>query len=139
VYYQARYLKRFYYAVGYVVKIDSPNYMPDSVKSIFAERMRARRLALDMSQVQLGKLTGIAQNQISRFELGQSDPTASTLMVLASTLHVSIDWLLGREDYPPDLPHQYGELNELEQQALRAFRSKSPERQPAVIEIIRLA
>jgi HTH-type transcriptional regulator, cell division transcriptional repressor len=105
----------------------------------FAENIRGRRKALGLTQDELSQMTGIAQTHISRYELGLSEPTSGNLLAIAEALQVSADWLLGRADYPPDLPHQYGELSELEQQIVREFRTKSPERQPTIIEIVRLA
>lgn len=105
----------------------------------FADNVRGRRKALGLSQDELAEMTGITQTHISRYEMGQAEPTAGNLLALADALQVSADWLLGRLDYPPDMPTQYGELSEIEQEALRTLRSKSPERQQAMIEIMRIA
>lgn len=67
----------------------------------FAERLRQLRTARNLSQEELGALTGIHYNHIGRYERGLSQPTAETLRVLAAALKVSSDYLLSgsQEDY----------------------------------------
>ena len=61
--------------------------------SNFGRRLRAARLALDMSQAELGATLGLedansAAPRISRYELGQRDPDPETVEVLAKALGV---------------------------------------------------
>jgi len=66
-----------------------------------AERIRAQRLRLQMSQKQLGESVGQDQAYISRLERGEiTDITVRTLERLADTLQCSTDYLLGREPAP---------------------------------------
>jgi transcriptional regulator with XRE-family HTH domain len=53
------------------------------------ESIRARRLALGLSQVETARRSGIQQRQISTFERG-GDVTLSTLLKLARALDVEI-------------------------------------------------
>ena len=58
-----------------------------------------------LSQIRLQIETGIDQSLISKFERGERQPTAQTLIILADFFHVSTDYLLDRTDvetpYPP--------------------------------------
>jgi len=57
------------------------------------------RLQLRLSQETLGKAIGLDQSYISKIERGDlQDITIITLERLADALHVSTDYLLGRQD-----------------------------------------
>jgi len=69
--------------------------------SLDKERLRMQRLALRLSQQQLGRQIGHDQGYISRIERGEvTDITVRTLARLADALHVSTDYLLGRTADP---------------------------------------
>jgi len=104
--------------------------------SVFAQRVKSRREELGINQHGLAVMTEISQAQISRYEKGDSEPTATAIVALAQVLNTSTDWLLG---VTAEHPQQTEGLTELEARVLRFFRSKSPERQPIVAEIMRLA
>jgi repressor LexA len=53
-----------------------------------------------MTQSQLCDASGVSQAQLSLYESGQRSPTADTLMKLAKSLNVSVDYLLGLVDSP---------------------------------------
>ena len=59
------------------------------MKSSLPETLRARRLALGVSQVEAARRSGIQQRQVSTFERG-GDVTLSTLLKLAQALDVEI-------------------------------------------------
>lgn len=59
-------------------------------------RLRARRLFLEMTQEQLAALTGLHVQQIRKYEIGESEPQAFTLLRAARALECSADYLLGR-------------------------------------------
>lgn len=99
------------------------------------ERLKMRRKQLGYSQHELAEKSGILQNQISRYEADTNMPTSEALVKLAKALNVTSDWLLGLNEELID----YGGLTEQERQALAFFRSKTPDRQPIVLEILRLA
>ncbi len=48
--------------------------------------------------MELSKLTGISQSSIGRWELGRSEPTASSLIKLAEFFGESVEYLLGITD-----------------------------------------
>ncbi len=53
------------------------------------ETIRARRLALGLSQIEVARRSGIQQRQVSTFERG-GDVTLSTLLKLAQALDVEL-------------------------------------------------
>ena len=59
------------------------------MKPSLHETIRARRLALGLSQVEAARRSGIQQRQVSVFERG-GDVTLSTLLKLAQALDVEI-------------------------------------------------
>ena len=59
------------------------------MKPSLHEALRARRLALGVSQIEAARRSGIQQRQVSTFERG-GDVTLSTLLKLAQALDVDI-------------------------------------------------
>ena len=64
-----------------------------------ARRLRERRIAQNLSQRDLSRLTGVPQAQISRIESGQVDLRFSSLFALASALGLAIS-LIPRQAVP---------------------------------------
>ena len=71
-----------------------------SVLESFQERLKMTRESKGMTQSQLCDASGVSQAQLSLYESGQRSPTADTLMKLAKSLNVSVDYLLGLVDSP---------------------------------------
>lgn len=109
----------------------------NTLAAFFGTRLKTRRLKLGLSQTALATLAGIAQPQISRYENGEAEPNATAILALAQALQTSTDWLLGASE--DETAIQMDDLNPMERQALTLFRVNSPERQRALIEILRLA
>lgn len=61
-------------------------------------RIRECRLALGMSQVELGNQVGLVGNAISNYEKSLREPTLEVWECLASALHVSPAYLVGWSD-----------------------------------------
>ncbi|MGD1082913.1 MAG: helix-turn-helix transcriptional regulator, partial [Candidatus Sulfotelmatobacter sp.] len=51
----------------------------------------------DLTQVDFGRMLGIGQTQLSKYELGQSVPTVQILLRLKAYSRKSIDWILTGE------------------------------------------
>lgn len=69
------------------------------------DRLRLSRLQLRLTQQQLGSMIRQDQSYISRLERGDfTEITVTTLERLADALHVSADYLLGREGEPCAAP-----------------------------------
>ena len=52
----------------------------------------------DLTQAEFGRILGIGQTQLSRYELGQSVPTADVLLKLKAYSGKSIDWIVTGEE-----------------------------------------
>lgn len=97
------------------------------------ERLKTRRKQLGYSQHELADLTGISQIQISRYEQDANMPTSDMIIKLSRALGVSADWLLGLTEAFSD-----SGLSDIEQMALAILRTKAPDRQPMILEVMRL-
>ena len=64
----------------------------------FAERLKELREEKGLSQMKLAKQTGLSQSSIARWELSQSEPTASDILVLCKFFGESADYILGNKD-----------------------------------------
>lgn len=83
------------------------------------DRLAKLREAQNLNQVDLSRLLGLGENQIWRYENGESEPRADVLMKIAQYFRVSADYLLGISDYP--IPYT-GELSDEEKSAIDAWR-----------------
>ena len=70
---------------------------PDPVDKYVGGRVRAARLTLRMSQEKLGEGLGVSFQQVQKYERGANRVAASTLLVAAQALDVSVSWLVGEE------------------------------------------
>lgn len=66
---------------------------------ILAKRLRELREEKGLSQQQLADKTGLSSSTIARWELKQSEPTATSISILCDFYGVTGDYLLGRVDY----------------------------------------
>lgn len=62
-------------------------------------KIRSLRAAKKMTGEQLGQLVGVKKSTISAYENGTGSPGSESLKPLANALGVSIDYLMGNEDY----------------------------------------
>lgn len=69
----------------------------------FPERLRRLRERNRLKQCVLSELCGLNRNAIKRYEAGNAEPTVSSIESIADYFDVSIDYLLGRSDYPKKL------------------------------------
>lgn len=51
----------------------------------------------DLTQEEFGRTIGVAQTQLSKYELGQSAPTIEVLLKLKAYSGKTIDWILTGE------------------------------------------
>lgn len=61
-------------------------------------RIRAARKANGLTMKNLGKIIGVAESTVSMYETGKREPDNATLIKIANTLNVSVDYLLGHSD-----------------------------------------
>ena len=60
------------------------------------ENIRKKRLEYDIEQQELAKRVGINKTQLCNIERGRRRPSVDVIDKIASTLHCSVDELLGR-------------------------------------------
>lgn len=70
------------------------SYRPE----IFAERLKELRKTKSYSQMDLALATGLSQSAIAKWEVCKTEPTASSLYILASFFNESSDYLIGLTD-----------------------------------------
>lgn len=66
---------------------------------MFNKRLRAMRMKRGFTQQKLSELVDVALRTYQCYETGTRTPNYSLLINLADTLDVSIDYLLGRDDF----------------------------------------
>jgi transcriptional regulator with XRE-family HTH domain len=71
------------------------NLRPDL--EAIGRRIREIR-GFDLTQAQFGKLVGIGQTQLSKYEKGQSAPTLEFLLRLKAHSGKSLDWIVSGEE-----------------------------------------
>ena len=67
---------------------------------IIAERLKVLRESVSLSQNKLGKLLGLPQSAINRYEHGQATPSSKAFILYADYFNVSLDYIFGRTDNP---------------------------------------
>ena len=55
----------------------------------------------DLTQAEFGRILGVGQTQLSKYEMGQSVPTLELLLRLKGHSGRSIDWIVTGEDGGP--------------------------------------
>lgn len=88
--------------------------------NIIADRLRALRGTVNLSQAKLAKALEIHQSAINRYEHDQTDPSFETLLRYADFFDVSMDYIFGRTDDPhgkgysnkPDMKQVYPEMEQ---------------------------
>lgn len=66
----------------------------------FPERLKKLRERNRLKQCVLSELCGLNRNAIKRYEAGNAEPTMTSLERIADYFNTSVDYLLGRTDYP---------------------------------------
>lgn len=66
--------------------------------SLFAQRLRALRNHTGMSQEQVANALNIHRTAYTKYETDKAYPDRDRLLLMANLFHVSVDYLLGREE-----------------------------------------
>ena len=82
-----------------IMSIEKNKYVVPDLKAI-GRRIREIR-GFDFNQRDFGKLLGIGQTQLSKYEKGQSVPTLELLLKLKAHSRRSIDWIVTGETSTP--------------------------------------
>ena len=71
------------------------------------ERLRTLRKSVKLSQEKLGKIAGLKQASMNRYEHGQAEPPYRVLLWYADYFDVSMDYIFGRCDKPQGKLYDY--------------------------------
>lgn len=68
---------------------------------MFQKRLKSSRVKKELSQQDMADILGISVRSYQRYEAinGFCIPSVETLVLISDALDVSIDWLLGRDDF----------------------------------------
>lgn len=66
-----------------------------------AERLRARRESLHLTQEQVAAASGLCASTVQKLEAGRESPRLKTLQRIAATLGVSMDELVDTKEPTP--------------------------------------
>lgn len=75
----------------------------------FADQLRARRLAKNLSINELARMAGIARSNLARLESGDGNPSLETIWALSSALGVNVRELIDPERSRPRIYRAGGE------------------------------
>ena len=70
------------------------------IMKILGERLRVLRKERHLTQHDMADVLDISYRSYRRYEAGEREPNASTVVILADYFNVSADYLLGRTDSP---------------------------------------
>ena len=73
--------------------------MKSQEKVCMSIRLKELRLERGLSQADIATMLGLDRSSYTYYELGKSQPTLHTLIVLADYYNVTMDYLLGRDLY----------------------------------------
>lgn len=76
--------------------------VPTDLDRQIGSRIRARRIAVSMTQVELGVRTGVSFQQVQKYESGSNRISVGRLHQIASALGVTIEDVMGSTD-PADV------------------------------------
>lgn len=88
---------------------------------MYGERLRELRASTGLSQDELAKILCLSRESYGKYERGDRNPSIDALLGLAAYHDVSVDYILGRTDFPA----AFGSLNPAKQKAISSFVSCS--------------
>ena len=97
---------------------------PPNSHSMFIKRLKKARLALGISQRELGRRIGLSEDVVSsrvtRYELGTSEPDFVTASKLAKELSVPLAYLLADNDTLAEIILAVADMSPAEQRRMAA-------------------
>lgn len=66
---------------------------------MFNTRLRSARMSCSLTQQKMADILGITLNSYQKYEQGERCPSYDLLVHIADTLDISIDYLLGRDEW----------------------------------------
>ncbi len=107
---------------------------------MLGEKIRELRKVKKISQEEFAMAMGYSRPLIVNWEKGTRDPDTQALLKIADYFNVSIDYLMGREDYYGNYYHRelmQSDLSDKECAMLKEFRSLLPEMQDFIMNMIK--
>lgn len=96
----------------FVTFLDCSRFVIYSIKEVVNMRIKEIRLKRNLSQRELAASLKIAPNTLSQYENAKREPDLRTLELIADVLDVSVDQLLGRDDFMNYMPARLKEAME---------------------------
>lgn len=75
---------------------------------MFAKRLKVLRKRLGITQAQFAEVFKIAHGTIAMWETGRREPDFETAIRIADYFHVSVDYLIGRDEKETPTPEDGG-------------------------------
>lgn len=66
----------------------------------FPKRLRRLRERNRLKRYKLSELCGLSPDAVRRYECREAEPTVNAVVQIAEYFEVSVDYLIGRSDYP---------------------------------------
>lgn len=107
---------------------------------IFVQRMRSAMFLKGIRQADLAKATGFSDGQVSSWFNGKYRPNAEKISLIAKALGVSVDYLLGKEEFkysdllPAPVMVRESYLTDEEHDLLEAWK-KADEKQKQIVRL----
>ncbi|WP_375636930.1 MULTISPECIES: helix-turn-helix domain-containing protein [unclassified Bartonella] len=116
---------------------------PNFIDILIGKRIRQRRIAMGLSQKELGNYLGVSFQQIQKYEKGFNRVSAGCLLKIAQKLEVPISFFYAdiatKENLPTKdtlLHHNQETYSEKEHTLLKNFRELQPKKQKAILWLI---
>ncbi len=124
---------------GLEVQTKNPNF----IDILIGKRIRHRRIAMGLSQKELGSYLGVSFQQIQKYEKGFNRVSAGCLLKIAQKLEVPISFfyadIVTKEDVSVEKiasHHDQETYSEKEHSLLKNFRELQPKKQKAILWLI---
>ncbi|WP_375683332.1 helix-turn-helix domain-containing protein [Bartonella sp. AP3QHHD] len=116
---------------------------PNFIDILIGKRIRQRRIAMGLSQKELGSYLGVSFQQIQKYEKGFNRVSAGCLLKIAQKLEVPISFfyadIVTKEDVSVEKiasHHDQETYSEKENTLLKNFRELQPKKQKAILWLI---
>lgn len=96
------------------------------------KRIKELRTKKNYTQSKLSSLLGVSRSAVSMWEIGSSEPDTETISKMAELFGVSTDYLLGREEKPPEKTS-----DDLSNKIMELFNLLDEKHQKQVVEFTR--
>lgn len=101
------------------------------------KRLRLLREEAGLSQKAVAQIIGVSQQSINKYENHNIEPDIETLIALADCFHVSVDYLIGRNDTENASDHDAPFLPDAEEvELLRKYRKLRPGQKESIRMVI---